>query len=107
MKRSVLVAVPVALFSLVGPWRGAPAAADVTVARDVAPILDAKCVACHRPGEVAPMPLRTFEEVRPWARAIKDKVMSRQMPPWFADRAVGTFANDPSLTEKELATIAA
>ena len=107
MRRSLLVAVPVILFGLLAPWRGAPAAADVTFARDVAPILDAKCVTCHRPGEVAPMSLRTFDEVRPFARAIKEKVVSRQMPPWFADRSVGAFTNDPSLTDKELATISA
>src|SRR5262249_53573167 len=57
--------------------------------------------------EVAPMSLRTFDEVRPFARVIKDKVASRQMPPWFADRSIGHFANDPSLTDKEIATIAA
>jgi hypothetical protein len=110
MRRFLLAGVPVVALGLVvlgAPWQSAPAAADVTFSKDVAPILNAKCVGCHRPGEVAPMPLRTFDEVRPFARAIKDKVTSRQMPPWFADRAIGTFANDPSLNAKELATIAA
>lgn len=84
----------------------APAAADVTFTRDVAPILHAKCVSCHRPGEAAPMPLRTFSETRPFARAIKERVVSRKMPPWPADRAVGAFVNDPSLSDAEIATIA-
>ncbi len=78
---------------------------EVTFTRDVAPILYAKCVTCHRAGEVAPMPLLTFEEARPWARAIKLKVESRQMPPWYANPAVGTFANDPRLNAAEIATI--
>src|SRR6202795_2541680 len=100
MRRFLLVGVPAVVLGFVAPWapwQSAPAAADVTFSKDVAPILNAKCVGCHRPGEVAPMPLRTFDEVRPFARAIKDKVTSRQMPPWFADRTIGTFANDPSL----------
>ena len=90
-------------------WQWSPVADSVspaTFTRDVAPILHAKCVGCHRPGEVAPMSLLTFQDARPWARAIKEKVVSRQMPPWFADPAVGAFANDPSLTAAEIATIA-
>ena len=59
----------------------ATAAPDVTFTRDVAPILHARCVVCHRPGEVAPMALLTFQDARPWARAIKDKIVARQMPP--------------------------
>ena len=51
------------------------------------------------------MALRTFDEVRPWARSIKQKVQSRQMPPWFADPAHGTFKNDARLTEKQIDTI--
>src|SRR5258708_28198165 len=89
-------------------WSPSPAstaAPDVTFTRDVAPILHAKCAACHRAGEVAPMALLTYQDARPWARAIKDKVVSRQMPPWFADPKVGSFANDPSLTAAEIATI--
>src|SRR5262245_31311889 len=83
-----------------------PAAAPaVTFSRDVAPILHSRCVGCHRPGEAAPMPLRTYEEARPFARAIKEKVVGRRMPPWPASRTVGSFANDPSLTAEEIATI--
>ncbi len=82
-----------------------PAAADVTFTRDVAPILHARCVSCHRPGEAAPMPLRTFAEARPFARVIKDRVAARKMPPWPADRATRVFTNDPSLSEREITTI--
>src|SRR6187455_1888687 len=65
-----------------------------TFYKDVLPILQANCQRCHRPGEVAPMSLLTFEETRPWARAIKTAVATRQMPPWFADPNVGHFANE-------------
>ena len=88
-----------------GTAAGAAAQDDVTFTRDVAPILYESCVRCHRPGEVSPMALRTYEETRPWASAIKESVRTRQMPPWFADPAHGTFANDPSLSEEEIDTI--
>jgi hypothetical protein len=78
-----------------------------TFSRDVAPILYAKCVNCHRPGEVAPMSLITFKDVRPWARAIQQKTSARVMPPWGADPHVGRFRNDRSLTDAQIATIAA
>jgi hypothetical protein len=79
----------------------------VTYAKDVAPILQANCVACHRPGEVAPMSLRTYKEVRPWARSIRDMVATRVMPPWFADPHYGQFANDCRLTDDQIHTIEA
>jgi hypothetical protein len=92
----------------------APAAAlgEVTAAptftRDIAPIFQARCEACHRPGSIAPMPLRTHQEVRPWARSIKARVEARQMPPWHIDKTVGIqeFKNDASLTDDQIATIA-
>lgn len=79
-----------------------------TFASDVAGILQQKCEACHRPGSIAPMSLVTYDQVRPWARAIRARVMARQMPPWHIDRTVGVqaFQNDPSLTDKEIDTIA-
>ncbi len=83
----------------------APRADAPTFSKDVAPILYANCVSCHRPGEVAPMSLRSYDEVRPWARSIKDKVAKREMPPWFADPAHGTFANDARLSDAHIATI--
>ena len=67
-----------------------------TFARDVAPIFQEKCEACHRPDSIAPMSLVTYEEARPWARAIKTRVAARQMPPWHIDKTVGIqhFEND-------------
>ena len=80
-------------------------AAAPTFSADVAPIMYAKCVSCHRPGEVAPMSLITFKDVRPWAGSIRDKVSSRAMPPWHADRQYGAFRNEQSLTPAEIETI--
>jgi mono/diheme cytochrome c family protein len=82
-------------------------AAAVTFTRDVAPILYANCATCHRPGEMAPMSLMTYKEVRPWAKSIREKVLNREMPPWFADPNHGEFRNDPSLTQQQLDTIRA
>ncbi len=84
----------------------ASAQAPATFTKDVAPILFDNCVSCHRPGEVAPMPLRSYDEARPWARAIKDKVLTGEMPPWFPDPDFGTFKDDARLTEQEIDTIA-
>ena len=83
------------------------AADDVTFAKDVAPILQQKCQTCHRPGTVAPMSLLTYEDARPWARAIKDRVVQRIMPPWPLDKTIGIqdFKNDISLTDAQIATI--
>ena len=80
-------------------------AGTVTFSRDVAPILQKACQNCHRPGMMAPMSLLTYQDARPWARSIKTKVVSREMPPWFIDRHVGIqkFKNDPSLSDAEIA----
>jgi hypothetical protein len=85
-----------------------PAGPTTTFARDVAPILQKSCQSCHRPGAIAPMSLLTYQDVRPWARAIKQKVQAREMPPWYVDRHIGIqkFKDDPSLTDAEIATIA-
>lgn len=79
----------------------------LTFTRDVAPIIHRSCSGCHRPDEVAPMSLMTYAEVRPWARSIRNRVASREMPPWHLDRRIGIqqFKNDPSLTDAEIATI--
>src|SRR5271166_3670915 len=79
----------------------------VTFARDVAPIFQAKCEECHRKGTAAPMSLITYEETRPWAKAIRERVIKRQMPPWHLDKTVGIqkFSNDRSLTDQQIATI--
>ena len=81
--------------------------ATPTFSKDVAPIFRAQCEACHRPGYIAPMSLQTYAEVRPWARSIKNRVETRQMPPWHIDKAVGIqdFQNDRSLTRAEIDTI--
>lgn len=71
----------------------------------VRPILQKRCVSCHSAGEIGPMPLTTFAEVRPWAAAIREAVKLREMPPWFADPHHGEFANDPRLSNEEIRTI--
>jgi hypothetical protein len=95
------------LLVLVSLIVAAPAyAAPPTFTKDVAPILFKSCVECHRPTGMAPMSLMTFDDARPWARAVKQKVVAREMPPWGADPAVGKFSNDVSLKPEEIATIA-
>lgn len=81
--------------------------AAVTYNKDVAAIIQKNCQACHRPGEVAPMSFMSFKEVRPWAKAIREKVVTRQMPPWFADPKHGEFSNDCRLSQKDIDTIVA
>lgn len=80
---------------------------QITFAKDVAPILQRSCQNCHRPNNIAPMSLLTYKDARPWARSIKEMVAKRNMPPWFIDRNVGIqeFKDDPSLSDKEIATI--
>ena len=80
---------------------------QVTFTRDVAPILEKKCQACHRPGEAAPFSLLTYQQARPWAKAIKEAVRLKKMPPWFADPHYGKFSNDHSLAAKDVDAIAA
>src|SRR5580693_5206678 len=83
------------------------AARPVTFAKDVAPILQERCQECHRKGSMAPMSLGTYEETRPWAKAIRQRVIARQMPPWHIDRTVGVqkFKNDMSLSDAQIDTI--
>jgi hypothetical protein len=82
-------------------------AANPTFTKDIAPIFQEKCQACHRPESIAPMSLVTFEETRPWVRSIKTRVASRQMPPWHIDKTIGIqkFQNDRSLTDTQIDTI--
>jgi mono/diheme cytochrome c family protein len=80
--------------------------AAVTFAKDVAPIVFNKCATCHRPGEAVPMSLTSYQEVRPWAKAIKEQVLEHSMPPWYADPASSLkFRNDRRLSQKEIDTI--
>ena len=79
----------------------------VTFNKDVAPIFFRNCAECHRPGELAPMSLLSYRDARPWARSIRDKVVTRQMPPWSAEPHFGSFSNDRRLSQTEVDTIAA
>jgi hypothetical protein len=85
----------------------AAVAADVTYYKDVAPIVQNRCQECHRPGEVAPMSFMTFDQVRPWAKAMKTAVLTKKMPPWSADPHYGKFSNDRSLSQAEMDTLVA
>src|SRR5579885_3157907 len=104
--------VPLALGALVG-LSAAIAGAEsdstkpVTFAKDVAPILQERCQECHHAGALAPMSLVTYEETRPWAKSIRQRVITRQMPPWHIDKTVGVqkFKNDISLTDEQIATV--
>ena len=95
-----LIAAPVSAQS--GQSASAP-----TWNNDVAPIVYANCITCHRPGEVAPMSLLTYADARPWARGMKAKVMAHEMPPWFADPRYGKFMGKRGLTQAQIDTLVA
>jgi hypothetical protein len=109
--RGLTRALGVATVAVVFAALAAPAAAEVpakpTFTKDIAPIFQEKCEACHRPNSIAPMSLVSYEESRPWARSIKTRVSTRQMPPWHIDKAVGIqqFTNDRSLSDEQIETI--
>ncbi len=94
-----------------GAWRllailaAATAYGGPTFTKDVAPILYKRCVACHRPNDIAPMSLLDYKSARPWAKSIREAVASRKMPPWFADPRHGQFANDARMADAEIAAI--
>jgi hypothetical protein len=96
-----------AVLALSAPALAADTTRQVTFSKDVAPILQEKCQQCHQPNSIAPMSLITFEDTRPWARSMKQRVMTRQMPPWHIDPTVGVhdFKNDISLTDAQIETI--
>src|ERR1700694_415063 len=81
--------------------------AQTTFTKDVAPILQRNCQTCHRPGEAAPFSLLTYEQARPWAKAIKSAVLQKKMPPWCADPKFGKFSNEASLSQREIDTLVA
>jgi len=93
--------------AVIGITAASAAETPVTFTKDVAPILEARCQICHRAGQIAPMSLMTYQQARPWARSIRQKVLAREMPPWFIDKNIGVqhFSNDVSLTDQEIATI--
>ena len=96
-----------AFLAILSTAAAARAAETPTFAADVAPILYAECASCHRPGDIAPMALLTYRDVRPWSRAIRDKVVSREMPPWHAAPGGVPIRNARGLTRDEIDTIAA
>src|SRR5215831_16631527 len=104
------LAVACAVMAVQGVPAAGPAgsSSDVTFTRDIAPILQRSCQRCHRPDSLAPMSLITYEQVRPYAAAIKRQTTLRQMPPWYIEKGVGIqkFRDDPSLSDEEIAKIA-
>jgi mono/diheme cytochrome c family protein len=106
MRDRMISAAVLFVWSTVGAIAAAAAGAP-TFTKEVAPLLYKNCAACHRPGEIGPMPLLTYEQVRPWAKAIREKVLSGQMPPWHAAEPHGTFANDRRLTDADKKTLVA
>src|SRR5262245_39868447 len=105
MKRSLAAGGAVVLATSWAGAAGAAPGAPITFHQDVEPILQQHCQSCHRPGEIGPMPLLSYEQARPWAKAIRAAVQQKQMPPWFADPAHGRFANDRTLTRAEVDTL--
>ncbi|HMF95003.1 MAG TPA: cytochrome c [Vicinamibacterales bacterium] len=89
------------------PAAAADAPKTPTFTKDVAPIFQQKCEACHRPDNMAPMSLMTYEEARPWAKSIAARISARQMPPWHIDKTIGIqkFKNDRSLSDEQIETI--
>jgi hypothetical protein len=101
---SIAVALTVCLSALaLTTWRSR--AAQVTYTKDIAPILFKSCTECHRAGESAPMSLMSYQEVRPWARSIRERISDGSMPPWSADPKVGHWANDPRLSAENIEKI--
>jgi hypothetical protein len=96
-----------AVLSMASAGYAADAPKPVTFSKDVAPILQAKCQECHQPNSIAPMSLITYQDARPWARSIRERVSTRQMPPWHIDKSVGIqqFKNDMSLSDEQIDTI--
>src|SRR6266850_166113 len=105
LERAILCVVPMAV--ALGADSTTPARPEVTFAKDVVPILQRSCQNCHRPGSVAPFSLLTYEDARPWAKSIKNRVAKREMPPWTLDKNVGIqeFKNDISLNDDEIAKV--
>ena len=102
--QKIVIAVMGTLLAVPGLAAGQTRGAQVTFTKDVAPIFQNKCQQCHRPGAMAPMSLVTYADTRPWARSIKARVASREMPPFHVDRTIGIqkFKNDPSLSPSEI-----
>ena len=101
--RLVLLVAPLACFSMSeSAWAHGDVATSLRYERDIRPILLRACAGCHVPGGQAPMPLRTYEETRPWATAIKEELLEHRMPPWPAVAGFGAFQNAPALTQRDI-----
>src|SRR6187200_54834 len=107
MKRLVLAALVTIGGLAMSSVAGAQAATGEppTFTKDVAPILFRNCTSCHRPGEIAPMSLLTYDDVRPHAKDIRDEVGEGHMPPWHAEAPKGTFLNERGLSPEEKSTL--
>ena len=108
MNKSTLVLI-LLLSALLFPIRPAsgnsPETIKVTFAKQIAPLFQKRCEECHRTGGVAPMSFVSYEEARPWARSIREKVITRAMPPFHANGALGRYHDDPRLTAEEISLI--
>jgi hypothetical protein len=102
-----LIAAVVVVIRYDGSSVNASIGSSLTFSKDIAPIFAKNCMSCHRKGEIAPMSLMTYKEVRPWAKAIREKVIKREMPPWHADPHYGEWTNDRRLSQKEIETVTA
>src|SRR5262245_36506527 len=106
-RRGCAVIVGLAIISFLVMDADKPSASTVTFTKDIAPIIFKNCAECHRTGEIAPMSLMSYQEARPWAKAIRERVLDRSMPPWSADPNHGQWSNDPRLSQKEIDTVVA
>jgi hypothetical protein len=107
MRSRILLVIVATVAALRSVLAHDPITTKVTWDREIAPLFQARCVSCHSPGGRAPMSLATYEEARPWARAVREEVLARRMPKWPVVRGYGDFANDPSLSPFEIALITA
>jgi hypothetical protein len=107
MKATILLGVGVMLLLVSGPTVTTTSENNVTFTKDVAPIFYKNCTGCHRPGEIAPMSLLTYNDARPWAKSIREKVANRDMPPWHADPKYGEWRNDRRISQEAINTILA
>src|SRR5207248_438679 len=112
MTRSILRLTLAAAIIVPATAQTLPKVSGVTFSKDIAPILQRSCQNCHQPNSVAPMPLITYKETRPWAKSIKERILLREkrgaMPPWYVEKNIGIqhYKNDYSLSDAEIARIA-
>src|SRR5215469_2494223 len=91
----------------VNDGEAATSGSTATFYKDVLPIVQEHCQTCHRPGQIGPFSLLDYQSARPWAKAIKNAVSARKMPPWLANPQYGHFNNDRSLGQAEINTFVA